>query len=74
MMDTGSFSGFPPEGLQFMADLADNNNRDWFNERKQTYLDHIVAPAVAFVQTVGEQLQLSHPASNLTPVPTGKAL
>lgn len=61
MTDTGPFSGFPPEALQFLADLADNNNRDWFNERKHTYLDHIVAPAVAFVQTVGEQLQFISP-------------
>ena len=29
MTDTGSFSGFPPEGLQFMADLAKNNNWVW---------------------------------------------
>jgi uncharacterized protein (DUF2461 family) len=44
-----------------MAELADNNNREWFNERKQVYLDHIVAPAVAFVQTAGEQLQFISP-------------
>jgi uncharacterized protein (TIGR02453 family) len=61
MTETPTFSGFPPEGLQFLADLADNNNRDWFNERKQVYLDHIVAPAVAFVRTMGEQLHFISP-------------
>jgi uncharacterized protein (TIGR02453 family) len=61
MTEILAFSGFPPAGLQFMAELADNNNREWFNERKQVYLDHIVAPAVAFVQTAGEQLQFISP-------------
>ena len=61
MAEIKSFSGFPEEGLQFLADLGENNNREWFNERKQTYLDSIVAPSVAFVQAVGEQLQFISP-------------
>ena len=39
------FNGFPPESLQFLADLGQNNDRDWFNARKQLYLDNIIAPA-----------------------------
>lgn len=61
MPEKQSFTGFPQEGLQFLADLAENNERDWFNPRKQVYLDNIVAPAVAFVETVGEQLQFISP-------------
>lgn len=56
-MPEQSFTGFPPEGLQFLADLGQNNDRDWFNARKQLYLDNIVAPAVAFVEIMGERLR-----------------
>ena len=36
-MTAETFAGFPEEGLQFLADLAENNNRDWFNGHKQHY-------------------------------------
>ncbi len=55
------FSGFPPQGLQFWADLVHNNNREWFAEHKQTYLDHVVAPTRSFVQELGSRLQLISP-------------
>jgi uncharacterized protein (TIGR02453 family) len=60
-MTDETFAGFPEEGLQFLADLAENNNRDWFNGHKQHYKDVIVAPAVAFIQTMGEQLRFISP-------------
>ena len=31
------FEGFTPEAIQFLADLKQNNNREWFNERKEFY-------------------------------------
>ena len=55
------FTGFPNEGLQFLADLGENNDRDWFNARKQTYTDNIVTPAVAFAESLGERLQYISP-------------
>jgi len=39
IMDSQSFSGFSEEGIQFLADLAVNNNRDWFQTNKKTYED-----------------------------------
>lgn len=51
------FTGFPPEGIQFMHDLVQNNDRDWFNPRKELYKTHIVQPAIAFVQAMGQRLQ-----------------
>ncbi len=56
-MSEQEFTGFPQEGLQFLADLARNNNRDWFQAHKQVYLDTIVAPAQAFIIAIGEGLQ-----------------
>ena len=32
--ETAPFSGFRPEALQFLADLASNNDRAWFKPRK----------------------------------------
>lgn len=52
-----SFSGFPKEGLRFLADLADNNNREWFNAHKQDYIDYLLMPAQAFVAELGERLR-----------------
>jgi len=61
VMSNIKFTGFPREGLQFLAELAENNEREWFNERKQIYLDTIVAPAMAFVETLGDRLQFISP-------------
>ena len=33
---TIQFSGFPVEALQFLADLAENNDKEWFNAHKKT--------------------------------------
>ena len=34
---TTTFAGFSPQAVQFLADLAENNNRDWFQPRKGEY-------------------------------------
>jgi uncharacterized protein (TIGR02453 family) len=34
---TQAFTGFRPEAIQFLADLADNNERSWFQPRKGDY-------------------------------------
>ncbi|MGB3717065.1 MAG: DUF2461 domain-containing protein, partial [Candidatus Promineifilaceae bacterium] len=60
-MSADSFTGFPQEGLKFLAGLVENNDRDWFAENKQVYLDNIVDPAVAFVETMGGRLQFISP-------------
>jgi uncharacterized protein (DUF2461 family) len=37
-MDTlPTFSGFPQAGLEFLANLAAHNNREWFEARKNDY-------------------------------------
>lgn len=60
-MTATTFTGFPEEGLQFLAALGQNNNRDWFNARKQTYTDTIVGPALTFIEALGERLQYISP-------------
>ena len=39
-----SFAGFPPEAIQFLADLARNNDRAWFAPRKTDYERLLKAP------------------------------
>jgi uncharacterized protein (TIGR02453 family) len=56
-----AFAGFPPEGLQFLRDLAANNERAWFEANKLTYLQTVQAPAVALVAALGERLQAQFP-------------
>jgi uncharacterized protein (TIGR02453 family) len=51
------FTGFPESGLRFLTGLKKNNDRTWFNERKQTYLDDVQAPLHALVTAVNEALK-----------------
>jgi uncharacterized protein (TIGR02453 family) len=34
---TAAFTGFRPEAIQFLVDLAENNSREWFQPRKPEY-------------------------------------
>lgn len=51
------FDGFPQAGLQFLADLAENNDKEWFTANKAVYESQLLEPATAFVTVVGERLQ-----------------
>jgi len=47
-----TFRGFPPEAIEFLRELEDNNDRDWFKANRARYDEHLVAPAKA----LGEEL------------------
>ena len=47
------FSGFPKELFTFLRQLAKNNNREWFNDNKPRYKQHIVEPMTEFVAAMG---------------------
>ncbi len=55
------FSGFPPAGLQFLSELANNNNKDWFNDNKDRFKADLQQPALEFVAVIGERLQDVYP-------------
>ncbi len=40
---------FTTETLDFLQDLEIHNERDWFNDNKQRYLNDVVAPMIAFI-------------------------
>ena len=50
-----TFAGFRPEAIQFMADLAVNNDRSWFQPRKPDFERLLKAPMEALVIAVGER-------------------
>lgn len=39
-----------PRAFKFLRDLADNNNRDWFEANKQRFEDDLREPALQFVR------------------------
>lgn len=51
-----SFSGIPKEGLAFLADLEQNNNREWFDANKAVYQEKLRAPMEEFCAAVGAQM------------------
>jgi uncharacterized protein (TIGR02453 family) len=54
---TGSdFQGFHPDATEFLADLAMNNERAWFQARKGEYERLCKAPMEAFVVALAERL------------------
>jgi uncharacterized protein (TIGR02453 family) len=61
MSDIQEFSGFPRQGLQFLAELGENNSREWFEAHKGEYRSSVLEPAQAFVFALGERLRLLSP-------------
>lgn len=56
-----TFEGFPADALAFLDELAANNNREWFNDNKQRYIETIRDPALALVAALGERLKTISP-------------
>jgi len=50
-----SFDGFSREGLQFLADLAANNDRAWFQPRKAEYERLLKEPLVELIVALAER-------------------
>jgi uncharacterized protein (TIGR02453 family) len=46
------FTGFRPEAIQFLADLAANNDRSWFQPRKADYEQLLKEPMEALVSAL----------------------
>ena len=61
------FQGFTPETVDFLWGIRMNNNREWFQEHKQDYVNHLYEPMKAlgkelfqpFVEKPGNLLKVS---------------
>ena len=54
-MSDQRFDGFTPAAVEFLADLAQNNERAWFTPRKGEYERLLKAPMEAFVAALAER-------------------
>jgi uncharacterized protein (TIGR02453 family) len=55
-----AFKGFPAAGMVFLAELKENNDRDWFNARKDIYEEQVRQPMLELVSAVhGEMLRFA---------------
>src|SRR5260221_14590497 len=54
-MAAPSFTGFSPDAIQFLVDLADHNDRAWFQPRKGEYERLLKEPLEALIATLGER-------------------
>ena len=58
-----AFPGFRPEAIQFLADLAANNERDWFQPRKAEFERLLKEPFEALVGSARRPLRGARPAA-----------
>src|SRR5258705_2791643 len=68
------FTGFSPDAIQFLADLAANNDRAWFQPRKAEYERLLKEPFEALIATLADRLAArgvpipAHPQGSPFPV------
>jgi len=55
------FRGFEPTVFRFLKDLADNNNRPWFQENKGRYERNVREPCLAFIRAFEPRLKKISP-------------
>ena len=58
------FIGFPKEGLLFLNQILLNNSKEWLDEHRDEYEKLIVKPNKAYVEELGEHLQILVPTIN----------
>ncbi len=63
-----------PELFAFLRDLKANNNRDWFNEHKQTYIDAVRDPLIQLIDDFGPLLSAISPHFLAIPKANGGSL
>ena len=61
------FNGFPKEGLDFLSNIIINNSKEWLDDHKEAYEKYIVTPNKAYVEEMGEHLQILVPDIHAIP-------
>jgi uncharacterized protein (TIGR02453 family) len=65
---------FSPELFTFLAELRDNNDREWFAANKQRYETYLLEPALEFIADFGRRLEQISPHFRAIPKRTGGSL
>ncbi len=61
------FRGFSTDALRFLADLAANNDRAWFQAHRDVYERELLEPARDLVEAIGTELERRGIAVNADP-------
>ena len=62
-----AFEGFPIEGRRFLAGLALNNDKVWFDAHRDEYEQYLLAPMRSLVLEIGTRLRKSVPGITADP-------
>ena len=65
---------FSPELFDFLSELADNNDREWFQANKERYEDDVVDPALRFISDIGPGLAEISPHIQALPKRVGGSM
>jgi uncharacterized protein (TIGR02453 family) len=61
------FRGFPKKGLAFLSEIIIHNSKEWLDAHKDEYEKYILAPNRAYVDEMGEHLQILVPSIHAIP-------
>jgi len=73
MKNSIDFNGFPIEGLGFLSNIIQNNSKEWLDGHRDEYEKYILSPNRAYVEEMGEHLDILVPGMNAIPK-VGKSL
>jgi len=65
---------FTPDFFEFLTELSDNNNRDWFHANKGRYRAEIQEPLLRFISDFSESLSEISPNFVADPRPSGGSM
>ena len=60
--------------VKFLQELAENNNRAWFEDNKHRYEQVVRSPALEFIEDIASQLQIVAPRFRAIPKKVGGSL
>ena len=73
-MTTPRYVGFEKASIEFLEQLAANNNREWFNEHKARYETQVLDVALRFIQSMQDPLAQFAPRFTAIPQRVGGSL
>ena len=65
------FNGFKKEGIEFLKELSKNNSKVWFENHRHIWEKNILTPNKAFIEDMGETLQILVPTIKAQPKVSG---
>ena len=68
------YAGFEKASIDFLTELAANNNREWFNDNKARYEEHVLDVALRFIQSMQDPLAQLAPQFTAVPQRVGGSL